>query len=45
MLEYSNLPVSERIGFIIDVKGVKFNGKKVDIVDVGWTFYPIQTVL
>jgi hypothetical protein len=45
MLEFSNLPVSERIGFVIDVKGVKVNGDSVQIVDVGWAFFPIQVTL
>lgn len=45
MLEYSNLPVTERIGFLVDVKGVKFSGGQVQVVDVAWTFFPIQVML
>lgn len=37
--------MSESIGFIIDVKGIKFNGNKVETVDAGWTFMPIQVTL
>lgn len=45
MLEYVNLPISERFGFIIDVKGVRINGNTVSVVDVGWAFCPIQVSL
>ena len=46
MLEFTNLPASERIGFVIDVKAIRTDSDNyVEVVDVGWTFFPIQQLL
>jgi len=46
MLEYNGLPASEKLGFVIDVKAVRVNQKnQMEIVDVGWTFFPILELL
>lgn len=45
MINYTGLAANPKLGFVIDVKGIKIISGNVQLVDVGWTYLPIYGTL
>ena len=45
MINYTGLAANPKLGFVIDVKGIKIISGNMQLVDIGWTYLPIYEML
>lgn len=45
LLNYVGLAPNIKLGFVLDVKGLKITGNKAEVIDIGWAYLPVYDIL